>query len=166
MLGENIGQGFSPSTFSMKIEGGKELFAALSTLPKNLERTVERGALREAGKMVRDRAKQLCPVGTMEGMSFGWALSMVKRVPGALRNSIKMLPGRRRKNQISVVVGTSQGWFTGPEYYGGFVEFGTYKWKGKPFVRPAFDSQQENIINKITNGINTALMKIWMGRKM
>lgn len=37
--------------------------------------------------------------------------------------------------------------------YAPFVELGTSKWAGKPFVRPAIDSEQDNILKAIKDNL-------------
>jgi HK97 gp10 family phage protein len=132
---------------TMKIEGGKELEIALRSLPPTVMRKVDRQGLREGGKIVLEKAQRDCPV-----------------VSGALRDSLKLKAGKRRKNYISVVIGTAIGWFKGKTYYGGFVEFGTSKMGARPFVRPAFDTQKEYILDRIISSLNSALIKVWMNK--
>jgi HK97 gp10 family phage protein len=153
---------------TMEIIGGKELFAALDTLPIAVANRVERQGLKEAAKLVVDRAKMLCPVWAGVFLkSIGESrLGNTKAVPGLLRASIKAMPGIRKKGFISIVVGTAEGWFRGKTFYGGIVEFGGTRrnYPAKPFIRPAFDSQREWILNRIISSINSALVKCWMSK--
>jgi hypothetical protein len=89
-----------------------------------------------------------------------------KAIPGLLRASIKAVPGKRKTGLISVVIGTAEGWFQGKTFYGGIVEFGgtNRNYPAKPFVRPAFDSQREWLLERIMSSINTALIKVWMNK--
>ena len=41
--------------------------------------------------------------------------------------------------------------------YGFFVEFGTSKWAGKPFVRPALDEHQSEIVKAISDQMEKEL---------
>jgi HK97 gp10 family phage protein len=162
--------------FSIGIEGGKELYAALGMLTPEIERRVEQKSLAEAGRMVRDKAKQLCPVAKAmdaDEILTTWRVSgskggkLSKAIPGLLRDSIKVISGKKKRNFVNKIIGTAAGWFKGQTFYGGIVEFGgtlRANYKAQPFIRPAFDSQTNALTEKIVTGVNTGLMKIWMNR--
>jgi len=44
--------------------------------------------------------------------------------------------------------------------YAGYVEFGTSKWKGHPFVRPAITQHSDDIVKAVAGVINTRLKKL------
>jgi HK97 gp10 family phage protein len=47
--------------------------------------------------------------------------------------------------------------------YAGYVEFGTSKWSGKPFVRPAIDEGKNEIVKAVEEGILKELEKAEKG---
>lgn len=94
---------------SIDLIGAKELDRALSALDSKVARQVAGKALRAGAKIIEDEAKRLAPVKT-----------------GALRNAIKLVPGKNRKDYKSVKVAIGQNWFTGDQFYAAFQEFG---WK-------------------------------------
>ena len=159
---------------TMEVIGGKELLAALNSLPEAVMRKVERQGLKQAAEMVRDRAKQLCPVGkgilalgeNIQILAESKGGRLTKEIPGLLRDSIKIIPGKRKKGFISRIIGTAEGWFKGQTFYGGIVEFGgtNRNYPARPFIRPAFDSQREWLLARIIESINTALTKVWMSK--
>jgi len=185
-----MGKGDAPFSFSVDVKGGKELFAALGELPRAVERQVERKALKESAQLVRDRAKQLCPVYVQPEFHFDFGLSLnlaakkIKAIPGLLRDSIRVMASkRRRKNFVSVIIGTADGWFKGRTFYGGVIEFGYRAGKrrrrsvikstgdmrreipAKPFIRPAFDTQKEALISKFITSISDGLAEVWLKQR-
>lgn len=174
-------------TGNVQIVGGKELEAALYALEPAIMRSVERKGLREAANMVKVRAKQLCPVSdeityqTMIGRITGLGKKAAKIragmmwrgaqgrlakygfYPGYLRDSIKVQAGKRKKHFINIVVGILK---ESNAFYAHFVE-GDYNMKRNyrhtPFMRPAFDSQREALVNRFITSISDALSKVWSG---
>jgi HK97 gp10 family phage protein len=99
--------------FEVKIEGLKELDAALKALPVNLAKKHLRTALRAGAKIVQAEAKLLAPVES-----------------GALKKSIKVRAGKRSRRggvRIVVTTGSKDSLFKGDQWYGGPIEFGFKK---------------------------------------
>ena len=146
----------------MRIEGwhAKEIFSQIAE-----------EALK-AGNAVMDEvvilAKSRCPVGhiTREGkwktatVSFtpttgrgkGKPVSFVaqqssKRYPGQLRDTIRRVNKPSRPGNIRVYVGNRA------VNYAHFVEYGTVKMKRRSFMRPAFQTVKNNVIQRIEAGI-------------
>ena len=92
-------------------------------------------ATKAAAELMRDRAKELAPVGT-----------------GALRNSIKSEEEERTAKSVAYVV------FAG-KFYAPFLEFGTSKMAARPFMRPAFDAVQPDIKRIIESAVSAAAKK-------
>jgi HK97 gp10 family phage protein len=57
-----------------------------------------------------------------------------------------------RKSFVEIFAGPSRATF-----YGQFSEFGTYKEPAHPFLRPAWDSTQETVLQKVQTGLAAAL---------
>lgn len=93
----------------IKIEGVEELIKALEQLPKVLANRVLSKTMRKAAKTVLRRARSLVPVGKTH----------------KLKDSLKVRAGKRRKDFKIMRVITAEGWFKGPTFYGGFLEYGT-----------------------------------------
>jgi HK97 gp10 family phage protein len=87
--------------------GDREIAQKFKTLPTKVANKVLRQALRPAAKIVLEQAKKEVPV-----------------VTGALKKSLKVRAGKRRKGSVKVLVQTAEGFFKGKTYYGGFVHFG------------------------------------------
>ena len=118
----------------ISLDGGQELLKLLERLDEKVQKQVVKIATREGAEVVRDAAKQLCPVRT-----------------GSLQRAIKIRAKRKRGSRgrlsrgdigHSVVIGegtfiTRKKLVTGKVFYGGFVEFGTKHNPAHPFLRPA-----------------------------
>ena len=76
-----------------------------------------------SGRRIERNAKIKCPVDT-----------------GRLRTSIT---SEFNRNQLSAIIGTNV-------KYAPHVEFGTKKWSGKPFLRPAFEDELETFYKNVT----------------
>lgn len=93
---------------SMKVINSKKVIQKLNGMEPKVRKKIERSALRKGGQIIAVAAKSRAPVYT-----------------GKVKKRIKVRAGKRRKNRLSVVIGTSQKDFTGDQFYAGFVEFGT-----------------------------------------
>lgn len=66
---------------------------------------------------------------------------------GFLKNSHS---SRETKDGAEMVVGAN---------YSYYVEFGTSKWSGKPFVRPAIDTHMDEIAKAVANQVEAEIRK-------
>lgn len=100
-------------------------------------------AVREAAKMVRDRAAQLAP-----------------RDTGKLAGSMMYTSAGQRNalNRIVFLVGPSR-----DAYYGLFLEFGTAFIYPQPFLKPAFDQMEGPATAKMAEVIRAEINKRFGG---
>lgn len=149
-------------TISIKVEGAKEIEAALAELgdQKAMRRAV-RAALREAGAPMMELARSLAPFDQ-----------------GDLRRSIKMASAKRERgqdqDQFGIVIGidtneqpasevlrkTGQGGTyrdPGVAGVGPITEFGRPGKAAKPFMRPAFDTEGEATIQRFSKTAGPAI---------
>lgn len=110
--------------------GDKEVIARMKALPEKLFKKMERQGLRSGAKIVEQACKANVPKDT-----------------GAWLSSIKVRAGKRRKGQISVVVGSAEGWFKGDQFYAGFVEFG-HKIGKRPSRKRSFWTGKRPVDNR------------------
>lgn len=103
----------------VKISGTGSIDTMLERL-----RTEPANSIKSAAEIVKDAAKELCPVDT-----------------GALRDSITV-QSTPRGAQI-----------TAPKDYAVYVEFGTQKSAAKPFLVPALLNNREKVLEAIKNDI-------------
>jgi HK97 gp10 family phage protein len=104
-----------------KLEGAKALERQLKALPDKVERQILRQAVTAAAKPVLEEAKAQAPVKS-----------------GALRTSLKVRAGKRRKGSVGRQVVTKDGFFKGEQFYGAFIELGTKFIEAREFMLNAF----------------------------
>lgn len=145
---------------SIQLTGFKELEKALLSLPAELAKEAEAGALR-AGMVPVRRATIANAAATKD--------------TGLLQKSIGLTVRRIRKkgqntNRYTARVGPRSGFgqevvrkgkkqYADPVRYAHLVELGTSHSAAKPFIRPALDSQQGEIIERMAQGYNKGLAR-------
>jgi len=132
----------------IEIIGASKLKLQLERLSDNLAaETLERAALAGA-EIVREDASRRAP-----------------RQTGKLARSIVAEVASKSRNEVSVHVGPSE-----DAFYGMFVEFGHAIKKSrkgsvlghvpaKPFLRPAFDENEDRVKNEVGRVLRAALLK-------
>jgi len=120
----------------MKVEGLKELEAALSELPKSTGKAVMRRTLKKAGQPIADHARSLAPDDPDTGgddlkTSIAVSTKLSKRQRGIHK---KMF--RDDKASVEMFVGA------GPSPKAHNQEFGNVNHGPQSFMRPAWDAKQ------------------------
>lgn len=141
--------------FTFKVEGFKELEAALRRLPEDIAGKVLRQALRKSVQTMAEEARAKAPRSDRPGPRGHMADSI------AVRN----LKGVEGDADIEVHLSI------GPDtnhFYGLFAEFGTVHQPARPFMRPAFDENAEKTLTQLSNelgkGIERAARKLAKSR--
>lgn len=143
---------------AIKLDGMKELQRAIERLPKELQRTVEASALRAGMGPVRKAAR---------------ANLNKSKDSGLLQKSLGLTVRKTRRGQLTARVGARSG-FTqmvtrkgsskpikaNPTKYAHLVEYGTSKSAAKPFIRPAIDSSEGQIIAEMAKGYDKGMTKV------
>lgn len=134
----------------MKIQGailgGKELENALKQLPKATGKSVLRRALRNAAKPTALVAESLAPRGPTGNLQA--SIEITTRLKKSQQRGGKF-PG------VEVYVGAS----TPTGSHAHLIEFGTVKMAAQPFLRPAWDSTKQKVLDAISDEIWKALRK-------
>jgi HK97 gp10 family phage protein len=115
-----------------KVRGIEELKLKLKKLGKEVNKEM-RPALEEAAKIVKEDAKNKAPVRT-----------------GVLKKSITV---EMVSDQEARIGPGKEGW------YGPFIEFGKVGYAPQPFLRPAFDENRQEILNKIKKNLKMAVQR-------
>ena len=109
----------------------------LEALDKKFRNKLCRDAVRKACKILAKQVQANAPVET-----------------GALKKSVKVRAGKRKKDVISMLVIVTGGH---DQPIPGHVEYGTSKTKPRPFFNPAIESKlpemEATVIGEITSGI-------------
>ena len=130
---------------SFKLTGARELDQALGELKKSSERSILRRAAIKALEPIRDRAKELVPVneGTLRA-------SIV--IGTTLTRSAKKDERAEPKGGVRMFVGTA-------DRIAVAIEFGTYKARARPYMRPAFDSAGPKVFGILEKEIGAAITR-------
>lgn len=128
---------------SNEIKGLGELIKNLNSLPDKLEKKVIRAAVRKGANIIRDKARQNVQkdTGNLQKSIITSGVKVTGKI--AFRVSLKQ---RKTKNSKD-------------PYYGRFVEFGTSKTPAHPFMRPALDESESEVLEIVVNDIKSNLEK-------
>jgi HK97 gp10 family phage protein len=123
------------------LAGDRELLAKLGKLKKTQARKAIRKGSRAGSKVIQAQARENAPVKS-----------------GALKKEVKVRALKRSRKWTGTQVTTKvEG---GPTYYGGFVEFGTKKMKGRFFIRRAVEQVQQQAGQTFIDGIASEIDKL------
>ena len=127
--------------FSIKIKGFEELEQKLKALEPKLSKKILRSALKQVGNDLLAEVIEKAPSKS-----------------GALIASLssKVSIG---KNKVAVKVGSDSGDFQG-QFYAAFYELGTRHQPARPFLRPALQQNDANIIQDVADKIKEGLENI------
>jgi HK97 gp10 family phage protein len=127
------------------LTGFRELEKALEDLTKSAGKGVLRRSLIKASKPLADKAQSLAPrkSGALQG-SMAVSTKLDKRQAGIHR---KMF--RDDRSSIEVFAGPSYNLGDGGRH-GHLVEFGTHNTTPQPFMRPAWDSEGQKTLERLS----------------
>lgn len=126
---------------TVKLEGGRELDAALSQFTPTKRRAIGRVALDNAGEIVAKAARSLAPADS-----------------GGLRESIDVSGTLSRPQKSQHTKSAEQERFIGPDSrpQGHLREFGSDGNAPQPFLRPAWDETKDQVLERIGD-------ELWVG---
>lgn len=163
----------------VKIEGLRELEAALGELSKGTARGALRRALVKAAEPMRAAAEQNAPEdtgGLKRGIQIGTRIAKTRGSdPGGRAFAATMAAGGSRADAVRALRDARRAHGVGEsfaEVYLGPVrsnkknsikaivqEFGSSKQAPQPYMRPAFDSEALGVVNRIKGELNTEIGK-------
>lgn len=129
---------------SAEIKGLEDLIASLNALPEKFERKVLRSSVRKGANIIRDKARAYVPVDQGE-LKKSITISGAKYRKGTIAFAIR--PRKNKKRGITV-------------FYGKFVEFGTSKMAAQPFMRPAYDEAEKEVLDVVISDIKSKLSEV------
>lgn len=154
-------------TDEVRIEGLKEVVAALKALPAELGSGGGgplRAALFKAAKIIRDDAEARAPVltGNLRANIYVYRDRNPRASTGAAERYLIGVRTKKRRyadtrlNRRMRRVGKN---FTirGDAFYWWFVEFGTSKIGARPFLRPAFEQNKHKAVAEFTTALSRAV---------
>lgn len=160
---------------TVRVEGLKELDAALAEIGKAAAKAVLKRVLKRAGQPIADRASQLAPddpatpspdLHTSIGVS-----AKLKNPTGAKEFAAVLKSGGSRAEAVTALrdarrASSGEDSFAmmhvGPDYkqrHGTLQEFGTAHHPPHPFMRPAFDEKKGEALEIIKRDLGAEIMK-------
>lgn len=120
---------------TVKVEGLREISAALEQLPEAVTKQVMKRVLIARAKPIADTAKANCPVESGE-------LKNSIKVSGRLSRS-QAREARESASEVEVYIGPS------PLPYAHLVEFGSIHNAPQPYMRPAWDGAKGTLLTNL-----------------
>lgn len=148
----------------LQLTGFKELEKQFLELGPKLEKKGLRSANYAGAKVVVEAAKRTAAFHDRTGALRASIWAYKRRTPSnevkhaiALKGlASKIKRERRRLRKAGFTLAKLP---AGPAIYGRFIEFGTSKMSARPFLRPAFLANVDNVINTIRSGLQSAIEK-------
>jgi HK97 gp10 family phage protein len=140
---------------TVKIEGLRELGAALQAMGDEMGSKIARSATAAAASVIRKRARELAPIADepyeIEGLTVQ---------PGNIPKNIvskRLGPGKTRLTSEHIVTVRGKRKYGYASKVGSLQEFGTVKMAPQPFLGPAFEQEKgfavRAMIDRIKKGI-------------
>ncbi len=134
----------------IEIKGQDEVLRNLALLGKKMETSIGRKAVRAGLKPIQTAMEQNAARHQVTGALAKSIISVIKAKKGAVdgrvgpdKNFAVPLPGRtKRRKGLTGLVGGREQLMRKPQKYAHLIEFGTYRSRAFPFMRPAFDAQK------------------------
>jgi HK97 gp10 family phage protein len=148
----------------MKLQGFKELAAAMRELPDRVAKNALRSAVNAGATVIKKEAIRMAPedTGALKANLYQKQIreqsSIYKQVyyVGVRRGVAKY--ANTAKNRRSGKAGQAYK-NDGTTFYWKFLEFGTSKMAAKPFLRPAFEMQKESAVKAIGEKLDERIQK-------
>jgi len=126
----------------VKLEGMAKLMALFATSSRTIGGEKSSKILLKGAKLIKNRARQLAPQGPTGNLKRG-------------------IVAKRFKSEIPGKPGA----FVATDYriapHAHFIEYGTVKSPARPFLRPALDNSQAEVMTIIAKGISNEMEKLW-----
>lgn len=150
--------------FTVKVEGLKDLDAALGELPKSTAKATLRRVLMKAGAPIQEMAERLAPVRAEGGGEHTYKVNGETRVRrrGTTR-ALVQIGTRLTRRQASaarkagkmfqeVYIGTR-------DRIARLVEYGTHEARAHPFLRPAWEAHKAEALHIISEELGAEIEK-------
>jgi HK97 gp10 family phage protein len=128
-------------TLEVKVEGLDGLLAALEELPKRTtQKAVVRRSLKQAAEPIRNLAASLAPYDASQSTFYHLRDDVIVSDKTTARDGDPGAP----PGSVTVFVGPDKRLI---RHHGIMVEFGTFKDRAQPFMRPAWEAGKERSLN-------------------
>jgi HK97 gp10 family phage protein len=133
-------------TIKVKVTGLTQIEAALKNLPKATAKNVVRRVLKTHAQPIAEAARRLAPINRGD---LSKSITVGTKLSKAQRSKHK----KRTPNTVEMFVGAG----TNPQAV--FQEFGTVDHPPQPFMRPAWDSGKEQLLEGIKDDLWAEIQK-------
>ena len=142
----------------IQVDGLQELEAKLVALGKKEAPKLLRKALRKGGKIVADDAKTRIPTGGTGALAA--SIGMMAR-KGKYGNVETMFVGPRMKNPTALALANqNRSKKIAGIYYGHMVEEGSVHNTPTPFMRPALDTNANEVLRVVVTELNRSIDRV------
>lgn len=136
---------------AIRISGIRELRRTIDRLPEELKKRAEVPVLRAGAKPINQAAKRKVPTGS------GESAGLLKRSLGISVKKVKGIFSARVGARTGFAVRLLNGKKKDPSKYIHLVELGTRHSAPRPFIRPAIDSAQGEVLDAMSQGLEKHL---------
>lgn len=148
-------------SITLDIHGLGALEEDFARLSRGQTRRVLRQATMAGARVGRDAARELAPEDSGELKRHVVAASKRQNAPGTHTAGVRVRGGRGKYSNTAANRGkqrVGQSYETpGPAYYWRFTELGTSKQPATPWIRPAWDSHEQEIVDAVRQRLATAI---------
>jgi len=138
---------------TIELKGTRELLNSINKLPFQLQKSAEVAVLRAGAKPINKAAKGKVPSDSgLLKKSLGINVAKVKGITSARVGA--------RKGWRSEVVRNGKKVIADPSKYSHLVEYGTSHSSAKPFIRPAVESSQSQVLAAMAEGYDKYLDRV------
>lgn len=150
-----------PAAAQIELKGVGQIIKNLDALPDALRKSAETAVLRAGAVPIRKAAKANAAKSKDTGLlqkSISLRIQTVKGVKSARVGPRKGL--RQKVTRTDPRTGKTYEEIADPNNYSHLVEYGTSHSPAKPFIRPAIDSAQGEVLSAMTTGLDKHLTRV------
>lgn len=149
------------SAANIELHGVSSVIRALEALPAALMKSAETAVLRAGAAPIRKAAKTNAAKSKDSGLLTKSISMSVKTVKGHKSARVGPRKGLRQKvTRTDTRTGRRYEEMADPNNYSHLVEYGTSHAAAKPFIRPAIDSAQGEVIEAMAAGLDKHLTRV------
>ena len=145
--------------FRMEFKGIPDLVRNLQTLPDKLQKSAEKAVLRAGAVPIRKAAKRNAAKSKDTGLLQKSIGLSVKKVKGATSARVGPRSMRQTVTRTNKKTGRRYQEIADPNKYSHLVEYGTSHSAAKPFIRPAINQTQDEILSAMATGLDKHLTR-------
>ena len=149
------------STVRLQIGGLRAMQARLEALGPELQKAAEKAVLRAGAVPIRKAAKRFAKNSKDTGLLMQSISLSVKTNKGVTSARVGPRRGMRKKvTRTNSTTGETYEEIADPNNYSHLVEYGTSHSAAKPFIRPAIDAAQDEVLSAMASGLDKHLTRV------